>query len=214
MNAGGELNCNNCSVSYGVDDIFCENCGYDFITGSLPTSEELAGIPNAPAASPPAASPPPDLAVPPAPAEPAAAQPAAPTARIALDIVADEAFFNVAVSSGELFFPDPIPEARYLELAIDEVHIGRTSKSRAIHPDVDVTDLTGDLAVSSRHAVIRADAGGGLSIVDVGSINGTFVGAIDSAPLVVGVPSELAPGVAVYLGAWTRIVATLLPAET
>ena len=97
--------------------------------------------------------------------------------------MADEDYFNVAVSSGELFFPDPIPDARYLELAVEEVHIGRTSKSRAIHPDIDVTDLTGDLAVSSRHAVIRVDVAGGLSIIDVGSTNGTFVGAVDAPPL-------------------------------
>ncbi|MGB5757974.1 MAG: hypothetical protein WBM50_13740, partial [Acidimicrobiales bacterium] len=29
-------NCQNCDAPFGPDDMFCENCGYDFITGSLP----------------------------------------------------------------------------------------------------------------------------------------------------------------------------------
>ena len=31
--------CANCGEPHGPDDVFCEACGFDFLTGSLPTPE-------------------------------------------------------------------------------------------------------------------------------------------------------------------------------
>ena len=66
-------------------------------------------------------------------------------------------------------------------------------------------ELTGDQAVSSRHAVLRVADDGNFAIVDVGSTNGTFLDAVDSDAIAQGQAVEIKPGTAIYLGAWTRL---------
>ena len=210
--------CQNCSVAYGPDDMFCENCGYDFITGSLPP--DPAPQPPETRPQPPAAGAAPSVldsdgtpAPPSIPGSPSAEQAglsreaatAAEVPRLRLAIAADRSFFDEVVNDGEIDFPDPLPADRELELAGHELHIGRTSESRAIHPDVDVAALTGDQAVSSRHAVLRIANDGTFTIVDVGSTNGTFLDAVDSGAITQGVPVPVKPGVPIFVGAWTRI---------
>ena len=208
--------CANCSVKHGPDDMFCENCGYDFITGSLPAGSEAA----APAVAPrPAAPSVLGLSTEPnaesgegalgesapaalAPSESAVAE----VPRTKLSLAVDKSFFDEVVNDGEIDFPDPVPADQELELAGSELHIGRTSDSRAIHPDIDVAEMTGDQAVSSRHAVLRVANDGGYTIVDVGSTNGTFVEAVDSDAIDHGVPVAVKPGTAMYVGAWTRLM--------
>ena len=106
---------------------------------------------------------------------------------------------------GEIDFPDDPVATQTLELAGEEIHIGRTSASRAIHPDIDVAELTKDQAVSSRHAVIRVLNGGNLELIDVGSTNGTFLESPSSEAIDQGTSLELQPGVPVYVGAWTKL---------
>jgi hypothetical protein len=219
--------CDNCGVSHGPDDIFCENCGYDFITGSLPREDEhfpvsspapvSPGVARGSASSP---GPPPVSASRPVPGKPPmpgaapAGIPPAPAVelisapivnRVRFEITVDRPYFETVVAEGELDFPDPVPESIELEVAGTELHIGRTSESRAIHPDLDVADLTGDPAVSSRHAVIRVTSDGRYTITDVGSTNGTFVGSAEAEPITVGQPVALEPGMPVFVGAWTRL---------
>lgn len=218
--------CQNCDVAHGPDDMFCENCGYDFITGSLPAD---ADDPSAPPAQAPsllntagsgAPTPAPDLdASPPAPSSEgtpeaseatpdAAADPAnvPDPPRITMIVAVDKGFFDAVVNDGEIEFPDPVPADQELQLAGPEIHIGRTSESRAIHPDIDVADLTKDQAASSRHAVIRVAADGSCSVTDVGSTNGTFLDDPTSDPIEHGVPIALEKGAALYVGAWTKLV--------
>ncbi len=214
------MNCQNCNVSYGPDDMFCENCGYDFITGSLPVD---GGTGPAVASSPPPVAPSvldpdgaaaPDSSGKPAPAEaPNGADapsspttdPAADVPRLTIMIAVDREYFDQVVNDGEIDFPDPVPADQELALAGSELHIGRTSESRAIHPDIDVAKLTGDQAVSSRHAVLRVANDGTYTIVDVGSTNGTFLDDVESEAILHGVPMELKAGMAVYVGAWTKL---------
>lgn len=215
MSTASELACKNCGVAHGPDDIFCENCGYDFITGSLPGPSEqfISGgeaPPEAPAASgfePPAASldqlPPP--AVPDPPVMPTSGA-SAPPLTLRIEIGADLTYFQMVVAEGELSFPDPAPLSQVIELAGMELHIGRTSQSKAIHPDIDIAALTTDPAVSSRHAVLRVDNGGTVTVTDVGSTNGTYVGSVDSPPITHGEPVLVNIGTPIYLGAWTRLV--------
>ena len=192
--------------------MFCENCGYDFITGSLPAGSEAA----APAVAPsPAAPSMLSLSEEPNPNPESGRSAAAPVEslapevpRIKLSIAVDRSFFDEVVNDGEIDFPDPVPADQELELAGSELHIGRTSDSRAIHPDIDVAEMTGDQAVSSRHAVLRVANDGGYTIVDVGSTNGTFVDAVDSDAIDHGVPVAVKPGTAMYVGAWTRLTIT------
>lgn len=199
--------CENCGTPCGPDDMFCESCGYDFITGSLPDGSAESAPPageaveaEAPAAGIlPAA---PSVLDPVSGSTPAEAV-AAPKVRLAVAV--DREYFDHVVNEGEIDFPDPVPADTELELVGLELHIGRTSESRAIHPDIDVAELTGDQAVSSRHAVLQAAPDGGCTITDVGSTNGTFLDAIDSEAIAQGVAVEVKPGTAIYLGAWTRL---------
>lgn len=229
----GELSCENCGVGYGADDIFCENCGYDFITGSLPSGDE-AMAPSvaapAPAASPDAGSTP--GAGEPAPGAPApgevpdtgpsavgidpaqaanaqAANGGAPAPAVRVNVSVDQTYFEAVVSEGELEFPGQPAAPTEIELTGNEFHVGRTSQSRAIHPDLDIAQLSGDPAVSSRHAVIRVTEDGAVTVTDVGSTNGTFVGAVDSKAITVGEPVAVVDSSPIYVGAWTRLEVTL-----
>ncbi len=247
MSTAGELSCGNCGEGYGQDDIFCENCGYDFITGSLPSADEqLSGavVPNqglAPLDEPISTHGGQEVAgdgsgegsgdgsserrseastaflgtESPATAETPAADrgehggvPMPTKLRISVD--PDKAYFDAVVAEGELEFPEPPPAGTEIDVNGIEFHIGRTSQSRAIHPDLDIADLTGDPAVSSRHAVIRVAADGSLSVTDVGSTNGTFVGQADSKAIKVGEVVPIDAATPIFVGAWTRLEVTRL----
>lgn len=202
-------NCDNCTVAYGPDDLFCENCGYDFVTGSLPT--EADGVTPGPPTSGITASALPEVPSVLKEAESTSSgsadgsDPADEIPRVTVTVAVDQSFFAEVVNEGEIDFPDPIPADQELNLAGTEFHIGRTSDSRAIHPDIDVADLTNDQAVSSRHAVLRVADDGTLTIVDVGSTNGTFLDTVDSEALTHGIPFEVQPGSPIFVGAWTRL---------
>ncbi|MEZ5408049.1 MAG: FHA domain-containing protein [Acidimicrobiales bacterium] len=206
MSGAAEQVCGNCGAVHGPDDIFCESCGYDFITGSLPSPEEAnrLGIGGGPDGAPA------DGSGAPSTGSTAASGPPLPVPRIRFEVGVDRLYFDAVVSEGELEFPDPAPAPKEIEVVGAEIHIGRTSQSRAIHPDLDIADLTGDPAVSSRHAVVRVGADGVLTVTDVGSTNGTIVGLPTESTIPEGQPRPVADGAAFYVGAWTRIIVTRL----
>jgi hypothetical protein len=179
------LACSNCGVTHGADDLFCESCGYDFITGSLPSiTADDAPVPHT--LAPPSAT---------------------PIAQITVTIEVDHAYFEVAVSGGDLNLPDPLPDSVEVVINAVEVHIGRTSESRGVHPHIDIAAMTQDPAVSSRHAVLRAGHAGQISITDLGSTNGTVLGEPASEPITPNLAVDLEAHTWVYLGAWTRLKA-------
>ena len=105
--------------------------------------------------------------------------------------------------------PDPLPSAgppAVVPLRNTSLLVGRESKSRDIHPDV---DCGADNGVSRRHAQLTTD-GTRWWVEDLGSSNGTFVaGAVDplpKAPIEVGVKREVGPDDRIYVGSWTRLV--------
>ena len=198
--------CPNCRTENAVDALFCENCGYDFTTGTMPRPLDPArGADVTPARwRRPTRGPPTPV---PAVDEAAVAPPSAPSAEPAVDWVAevwiDPAWYAAQES------PDPLPSPglpAVVGLRAKSVLVGRTSQSRNIHPEVDCDT---DSGVSRRQAQLTTD-GTRWWVEDLDSANGTFVGSASGSlpedPIAVGVKRELAPDDRVYLGAWTRIV--------
>jgi hypothetical protein len=169
---------------------FCEECGHD------------------------------SLAAPPAVPRPTAAEPAVPdvppvpadrlpeTATWTATVTADRAYFNSVMAvdgpdAAGIAFPPYCPD-RHFPLAGKEISIGRQSRSRGIHPDIDLIGPPEDPGVSHLHALLLAQDDGSWSIVDMDSANGTAVNE-EPNPLRPNVPRPLADGDRVYIGAWTRI---------
>ena len=207
--------CPSCGTPHGPDALFCEGCGYDFTTGTMPRPlDPPVGIDPAPPApaqpdaaaltGEPDAGPGPDAGsadaegtgLPDAPVAPA-------VGRWVVEVWVDPAWHTESQS------PDPMPSAgppRSIVLTSRSALVGRPSASRNIHPDVDCAEDTG---VSRRHAQLTTD-GTRFFVEDLESANGTFVGAsggpLPKDPVPVGVKRELDPDDRVYVGAWTRLV--------
>lgn len=174
-----------------LDGRFCEACGHD----SLATPPVSANP--RPAAPPVTTAPPP-------------AQPPvdAPAATWTATVSADRAYYNTVMSIGgpdaaSIVFPQFCPD-RYFPLRGDRISIGRRSGSRGINPDIDLTGPPEDPGVSHLHAMLIIEPDGKLSVVDLGSSNGTTVND-DQSPLPPNVPHTLSAGDRVHLGAWTTI---------
>jgi len=168
---------------------FCEECGQD----------SLAPVPAA-AASP---APPVVADVPPVPAD---RMPE--TATWTATVTADRAYFDSVMAvdgpdSSGIKFPPYCPD-RHFPLAGKEISIGRQSRSRGIHPDIDLLGPPEDPGVSHLHALLITQEDGTWSIVDLDSANGTLVND-EQNPLRANVPRSLTDGDRVYIGAWTRI---------
>lgn len=192
--AGGER-CPHCGTENVAEALFCESCGYDFTTGSMP--RPLAA-PDAAAGSPSSASP--DLA--PATAA-SSSSPAAAAFTWVAELWIDPAWYEAQDSPDQLpspGLPDTIP------LRGTSILVGRVSRTRNIHPDV---DCGADSGVSRRQAQLTTD-GRRWFVEDLESANGTFIGSASGAlpddPIPVGVKRELDPDDRIYLGAWTRLV--------
>lgn len=178
--------CPNCSEATGADDVFCENCGYDFLSGTLPDSTSTLGSAI--------------HAVAPDNTAGSAAQAVA-TVRVDLEFFERMQFDGVDPPAA---LPDPVSIA----LPPTDILIGRHSESRGTFPEIDLSAIFEDgdgtdPAVSSNHCRLHRTASG-WTVTDLGSTNGTYVGdAIE--PIVPGVPVELPAGTSIHLGAWTRI---------
>src|SRR3954453_4061936 len=123
--------CPNCQEPASADALFCENCGYDFTTGTMPrpaSSLDLSG-----------------------PASAAAAPPATPSAPAALAEWVVERWVDpdwYAVQQSDDPCPSPgLPTV--IPLTEKSLLIGRPSRNRGITPEIDCSDDTG---VSRRQA--------------------------------------------------------------
>ena len=191
--------CPNCSAANPANALFCEACGYDFTTGSMP--RPLTPPDGAPAA---------DAGAPAAPAAPANPSPPL-TERWVAEIWIDPDWY--AAQQPE----DPMPSAGLPGLVVlreRSVLVGRPSASRGIHPQV---DCGADTGVSRRHCQLSTD-GQRWWVEDLQSSNGTYVSpageALPTDPIPAGQRRELGDGDRVYLGAWTRLVVRkALPGE-
>jgi hypothetical protein len=181
--AAEEHPCPNCGTEAAADALFCENCGYDFTTKTLP-----------PAPDP---DPGPDQVIAPAPA------PASGPLEWVAEVWIDPDWY-AAQESDEACPSAGTPAV--VALRGRSLLVGRVSRSRGIHPDV---DCGADNGVSRRHAQLTTD-GQRWWVEDLQSANGTYAGAagapLPTDPLVPGQRRELAGDERIYLGAWTRIV--------
>ncbi|TDW16018.1 FHA domain-containing protein [Kribbella kalugense] len=175
--------CPNCSEAASADALFCENCGYDFTTGTMPrpaSSLDLsAGLPA------------------PTPSAPAA------IAEWVVERWVDPDWYAVQQSD------DPCPSPglpAVIPLTEKSLLIGRPSRSRGISPEIDCGDDTG---VSRRQAQLTTD-GQRWWVEDLQSSNGTYIapaaGPLPEDPIIPGQRQELNPDDRIYVGAWTRLV--------
>jgi FHA domain-containing protein len=184
--------CPNCAAVNPANALFCEACGYDFTTGSMPRSVTPPPTSTAPASTAP---------VPPA---DASANPSPPlTERWVAEVWIDPDWYVDQKST------DPLPSPGLplvVPLKNTSVLIGRASRSRNITPDI---DLSSDNGISRRHAQLTTD-GTRWWVEDLGSSNGTYVGgnvdALPTTPVPPGQKQEVSDDDRIYLGAWTRIV--------
>jgi hypothetical protein len=180
--------CPNCGAANAVDALFCEACGYDFTTGTMPRTD-----------------------APPATTTDEATGDTPPLGNISPpleDTWVAELWIDPQWYA-EQSSPDPLPSAgppTVVPLKNTSLLVGRESKSRDIHPDIECGT---DNGVSRRHAQLTTD-GTRWWVEDLGSSNGTFVaGAVEplpTKPIDVSVKREVGPDDRIYLGSWTRLV--------
>lgn len=207
MDAGGE--CSNCSSELDAGARFCEVCGYDPATGSLPSAPVAQPI-----LLPPLGSSPSPTTGPGAPHQ--ARVPASPSGpvgspgpgRLLAVVTADRAYYD-SQQVGEVQFPVGAPP-RVIELPPGPATIGRRSRSLGTDPALDLAIPPEDPAVSHTHASLLPGDDGTWSLVDHGSTNGTYLNE-SPEPLPANVPRTVRPGDRIYVGAWTRITLDLRP---
>ncbi|MEV0894808.1 FHA domain-containing protein [Promicromonospora sp. NPDC050262] len=229
--SAGPVTCPNCGDLSPTDSLFCENCGYDFTTGTpappppptsgldlgdLDATQPASGsVPGAGAAS--AGSAPMAAGVPaPAPAPSPAPEPAPSPdgGGLAAPPVPGEDAWVAEIWVDPDWYAherpeDPMPSAGLpglVTLRQRSLLVGRPSRSRGIRPDI---DCGSDPGVSRRHCQLTTD-GQRWWVEDLGSSNGTFVAAagdpLPDGPLNQGVRREIEENDRVFLGAWTRLV--------
>jgi hypothetical protein len=198
--------CPHCGTPNVADALFCEACGYDFTTGTMPRPV-TAPSPIAPGGRGGVVTPGASTAPPGQDTQAPQVITSTPADAAAFDWVVevwiDPAWYEAQES------PDPMPSPGLpvvVPLRGRSVLVGRTSASRNIHPEIDCET---DSGVSRRQAQLTTD-GTRWWVEDLESANGTFVGAAAGAipedPIPVGVKRELNPDDRVYVGAWTRLV--------
>jgi hypothetical protein len=209
--ANGQL-CPHCSAELDPGARFCEVCGYDPSTGSLPHVYAPVVRPALiPGAAPPAGTSGPTSSSFGTPSGPAAAHaPGTPplTGRWTATITADRAYYE-SHQVGDVQFPLGVPP-RTIELPVGPISIGRHSRSRGTNPAIDLAGPPEDPAVSHTHASLLPSDDGAWKLIDHGSTNGTYVNeSLDAVPA--NRPLSIGPGDRVYVGAWTRITLDLHP---
>ncbi|GIH73994.1 hypothetical protein Plo01_04230 [Planobispora longispora] len=131
---------------------------------------------------------------------------AGPATRWEAVVQADRDHYDRMIAQGgpdaeRIAFPPYCPR-RDVPLADGEIRIGRTSRSRNLVPEIDLSGPPEDPGVSHLHAVLLPSPGGAWTLVDPGSANGTVV---NGRQVGVNEPVPVGDGDRIHLGAWTLI---------
>ncbi|GII05378.1 FHA domain-containing protein [Planobispora takensis] len=131
---------------------------------------------------------------------------AAPAREWEVTIQADRAHYDRMIAQGgpdaeRVLFPPYCPR-RDVPLTGAEARIGRISRSRNLVPEIDLSGPPEDPGVSHLHAVLLPAPGGGWTLIDPGSANGTLV---NGRQIAVNEPVPVGDGDRIHLGAWTLI---------
>jgi FHA domain len=189
--AGGAQPCPDCQVVNPTEALFCENCGYSFATGTPGRGADPATW------SPTTPSP-----TTPSPTTPSPAN-STPSAGWVVEVWVDPDWY-AEQDSEEACPSSGLPVV--LPLTGSSLLIGRVSRHRNIHPEI---DCSADIGVSREQARLTTD-GTRWWVEDLGSANGTYVGAAGAPlpidPMPPGQRRELAEDDRVYVGAWTMLV--------
>jgi FHA domain/zinc-ribbon domain len=175
--SGTTTKCPHCGAQNEPDNLFCEECGYDFTTGQAP---------------------PEPAAAPAAPAEPSGA----PWVAV---VEVDPQWYALKGSLADT--PCPPASTYTVAFASKTALIGRTSASRAVRPDIALDQDTGVsrrhaqlVNDGTTLTVIDLASTNGTFVVPVGEEPDD-----DIQPLAADEVRPLADGDRIYLGAWTRI---------
>jgi hypothetical protein len=181
--------CPNCTLVNTADALFCEGCGYDFTTGTIPRQTTPTSPLDLGAAS----------------AQTPVPEPVAPSVEVkwVAEIWVDPDWY--ADQSSDQACPSPgLPLV--VPLRTQSLLIGRRSRSRNIRPEI---ECSSDVGVSRRQAQLTTD-GQRWWVEDLQSSNGTYVaaasGPLPRDALPSGQRRELAADDRIYVGAWTCIV--------
>jgi len=200
--------CAGCGATSNSENFFCGSCGFDIVTGTIQSNPDSSNVPKevikpddvAEIVEPDQVS---DISrIVPEPYSPPETSP------VKVEVSVSKDFYEKAVS-GEVAYPVLEREVINLELISNEIRVGRQDADRGIYPDVDISKLTQDSAVSVQHCVVNVSANGDMHITDQGSTNGTYVGFISAQALQPYVETEIFSGQPIYLGAWTQIIITV-----
>jgi hypothetical protein len=118
-------------------------------------------------------------------------------------ITADRDYFDSVQETGQpgggVEFP-AAAAAREVTLTGPQMLIGRRGSGGGAGPDIDLSGPPADAGVSHRHALLTAQPGGGWSLLDTGSANGTQLNGADVTP---HVATPLHDGDRIAIGRWT-----------
>lgn len=200
--------CPDCGTKRGnMAAVFCEVCRYNFATHqswSAPAvtatpAVETVAVNTAPSTFP---------AVDTAPSVVPATDSTPPIATAPAPVVATGGFVGwdaVLTVDGSLYtdpdpsLPLPSEPLRTFPLDLAESLIGRRSDKKDIHPEINVNDP----GASHRHAKLLREQDGAITLLDVGSTNGTRLNGVDVAA---GVRTPVTDGDQITLGYWTRLL--------
>lgn len=161
------------------DNLFCEQCGYDFTTGQAPPEPVVEAAPTDP--------------------------PVATTVKWVVIVEVDRAWFDLKGSLADQACPPA--SSSTIPLGQRETLIGRSSQSRGIHPEIALDADTGVsrrhaqlVLVGDELAAVDLSSTNGTYVVPAGSQPGD-----DTIAIAANTPMPLRDGDRVYVGAWTRL---------